>query len=541
MGAIVSDSMCPACAETGHDRTGNHLIHFEDGGRYCGKSQYHANGKPYIVPPEGEYREDDVGIEELRSDALTARGIDKDVAEHFGIKVEYNHNREQVKYYYPERVNGDIVAYGVRELPKTFYNTGEKLKGQKVELGGQYLCKGNKRLLICEGRDDALAAYQMLKRKYPQAHPNVVWNSGTSTKRIADNMDFVLGYDEVIVCFDPDEAGKEGASKAAKLIGPKAKVAKTELDINDMLLKGKQADFIQAFYNAKMEMPDGILSVEDVYEDAIKMPEWGRKWPWPSLDHLTYGRRDGEGIYVGAAVKAGKTEWLSQMVDYIIEIESLPVFMFKFEQSGDQTVKAIAGKKAHKNFNKPDGNFTQEQLIQNVDYLKGKVFMFDASYSDVGVSNMWDRMKPVIRHAVMVLGVKDVFIDPITQLTDGLTPSDTETELRRFSNELAGMAKDLGFFYYCFCHLKEPPPQSKSHEEGGRVKVAQFRGSRAMAEKTKLMLGIERNQQADDLTERNTSTFRLLLNSGFGRTGSFPVHYDEETSDYLEPANEGYL
>lgn len=543
MSKIIGDSLCPQCAANGHDSGSNHLIHFEDGGKHCSHAEYHTSGKAYTVTAEGyeEYKEEDISVKDLKSNALKARGIDADISEKYGVKVEYNHDREEVKYYYPEQVAGKSVAYKVRELPKTFYNTGEKLKGTKVELWGQNTCsKGGKKLLITEAQDDCLAAHQMLARKYPNFPPSVVANMGTATKRVADNLDFVLSFDEVLLCFDPDDAGNKAVKDLAQLIGSKAKVVDTPLDVNDMLNAGKAKEFINAFFSAQTYTPDGILSVQDVYEDAIRMPEWGRRWPWPSLDRLTYGRRDGEGCYIGAAVKAGKTEWLLQMTDHIIEVEKLPVFQFKFEQSGDQTIKSLAGKKAHKNFNKPDGDFTQEELISYVERLKDKVYMFNASYSDVGVTNMWDRMKPVIRHAVLTLGVKDIFIDPITQLTDGLTPSETETELRRFSNEIAGMAKDLGFFYYCFCHLKEPPGNLKSHEEGGRVKVSQFRGSRAMAEKTKLMIGIERNQQAEDDEDKNTSLFRLLLNSGFGRTGSFPVYYNEETTDYLE-VEEDYL
>jgi twinkle protein len=359
--------------------------------------------------------------------------------------------------------------------------------------------------------------------------------NGEGVRDIAHNMEWISQFSEVIICMDMDEAGKRANKEISQLIGPHAKVMSfSENDPNDMLLAGKHKEFVDSFFKAKPYVPDGILTVEDVFDKAIVMPEWGRLYPWPTLNKLTYGRRDGEGMYVGAGVKAGKTEWKHQQVHYITEVEHKPVLMFNFEQSPEHTAKMVAGKLANKQFHVPDGDFTQEELIQAVESVKGKIVMFDASYSDVGKTNLWDRMKPVIRHAVLVQGVKDIFIDPITQLTDGMTASETEQELRRFSNEIQGMAQDLGFFYYCFCHLKEPP-QGKTHEEGGGVKVAQFRGSRAMAEKTKYMLGIIRNQYSEDETERNTSVFHLLLNSGFGKSGRFDVVYDVDTGSYLEP------
>jgi twinkle protein len=315
----------------------------------------------------------------------------------------------------------------------------------------------------------------------------------------------------------------------------------SEKDANDMLLAKKSKEFVNAFFKAKPHRPDELLTVDDVWDEAVALPEWGRKWPWASLDRLTYGRRDGEGIYVGSAVKGGKTEWKNQMSEYIIKEEGRKIFVCAFEQSPGIIVKGVAGKIKHKQFHNPEhvdqGKFNQDTLNEAVEELRDKLIIFRASFSDVGTGNMWDRLKPAIRHAVVVEGVKDVFIDPITQLTDGMTPSETETELRRFSNEIQGMAQDLGFFYYCFAHLKEPQT-GKTHEEGGSIKVAQFRGSRAMAEKTKFMLGIIRNQYADDEMERNTSTFHLLLNSGFGKAGKFDVYYDMETGAYLEPERE---
>ena len=176
-----------------------------------------------------------------------------------------------------------------------------------------------------------------------------------------------------------------------------------------------------------------------------------------------------------AGVKVGKTEWLSEMVHHIIHTEQKPVFLAKFEQSPGQTLKAIAGKADKKPYHSPEAVdnklFTQEDLNAAIKKLEGKVYQFNAGYSEAGQGDLWERMKPVIRYLVLEEGVRDVFIDPITQLTDGMTPSETETYLRKFSNEVQGLAQDLGFFYYIFCHLKEPN-QGTPHEEGGRVKSA---------------------------------------------------------------------
>jgi len=55
------------------------------------------------------------------------------------------------------------------------------------------------------------------------------------------------------------------------------------------------------------------------------------------------------------------------------------------------------------------------------------------------------------------------------------------------------------------------------------------------------MWGIERNKDPDlPSKEINTSTFVLLEDRKYGRSGYFKVFYDTTTGDYLEPP-EGFL
>ena len=64
-------------------------------------------------------------------------------------------------------------------------------------------------------------------------------------------------------------------------------------------------------------------------------------------------------------------------------------------------------------------------------------------------------------------------------MVQGLPASEANTVLEKFADELSKMAKDLGFTYYCFCHLKSPET-GPGHERGGKVLSHQFTGSRAM-------------------------------------------------------------
>lgn len=255
----------------------------------------------------------------------------------------------------------------------------------------------------------------------------------------------------------------------------------------------------------------------------------------------------------------GKSELLNQMVEHITGIEKSKAAVFKFEEENEITCKKIAGKRYHKDFVNAEkvmipqedgtfrdiwgnevfegqrGYFKQEELIKATDEVGDSVIY----YNNYGRA-VWDELKGAIRHAVIVEGCEDIFIDPITRLVQGMSASEANQELERFSDEISKLAKELGFTYYCFCHLNKPE-SGKPHEFGGQVQSAQFAGSRAMMRNTYYMWGIERNKDPElPMKQRNTSYFVILDDRKHGRAGKFPVFYDIDTGDYLEPP-EGFL
>ena len=62
----------------------------------------------------------------------------------------------------------------------------------------------------------------------------------------------------------------KAAEAIAALVGPdKAKIVSTsEKDACDMLVAGKQAEFINAFFNAEQLKPKGIISGKDITTEA---------------------------------------------------------------------------------------------------------------------------------------------------------------------------------------------------------------------------------------------------------------------------------
>lgn len=179
--AIVGNEPCPQCQLTGHDSKGNHLLVFDDGGRYCKHREYHPNNEPYFIAPEAGYsitnaevtgkikyspsqfrelekdgklkdaftreralagmREQDrwqVMNEHERADLellweadlehleslpfahLASRGIRGEIAKLYGIRVGRGEDRKVHRHYYPKYEAGVLIGAKCRTLPKSF-------------------------------------------------------------------------------------------------------------------------------------------------------------------------------------------------------------------------------------------------------------------------------------------------------------------------------------------------------------------------------------------------------------------------------------
>lgn len=204
------------------------------------------------------------------------------------------------------------------------------------------------------------------------------------------------------------------------------------------------------------------------------------------------------------------------------------MLLAKPEESNIKTVKLIAGKLAGKIFHDPNIPFDEGAFDDAVVYLKDKLYLLNL-YQHVG----WDSLKADIREAAAE-GCKAIFIDPITNLTNGMSAADANVKLQEIAQELSAMALDLNVVIFIFCHLRNPD-SGPAHERGGEVLSSQFAGSRAMARSCNLMLGLEGNKDpALTKEERNIRTIVIIEDREFGETGRFKLYWDDTTGLFQE-------
>jgi len=412
------------------------------------------------------------------------------------------------------RRDGQIVGQKLRYRNKAFKFIGD---AGDAGLFGQHLWQPGRRLVITEGEIDCISVAQTNGLKWPVVSvPN---GASGAVKAIKRELEWVEGFDEVILMFDMDEPGQRAAQEVALLLTPgKARIAQLPAkDPSELLQKGQAGAITTAMWSAQTRRPDGIVTFGSLKEKALVPVEIGMPWHDRRLTELTFGKRYGEVYTFGAGTGIGKTDWLMQEAAHIVTTSGERIGLFFLEQSPVETAKRLAGKVAGRRFHVPDGSWTQAELADAFDRLDhGQVFVYD-HYG----STEWDVIESKMKHLAVGEGVKHIFLDNLTSFAAGA--GDERKMLEDTMARIAQFAQRYGVCIYLVSHLATP--EKTPHEEGGRVMLRHFKGSRAIGFWTHFAFGLERDTQAADETERNTTTLRVLKDRYTGQSNGRTLHY----------------
>lgn len=469
-------------------------------------------------------------LENSTERSIDNRALPLDILKEYGIRVGIDPATGEIdRHFYPIYTGetGDLVGYKERKVTdKSFVIHGT---GKGAGLFGQKRAgSGGKMLIVTEGELDAVAATVMLRQRNKN-YRVVSLPNGASAKAIADNIEWIETFENVFLALDQDPVGIQCASDIADILTPgKVKLMKfSEKDPCDMLMSGKSSEFFNAVFNAQEYRPDGIVGVDDIFDEAIKPVEWGLSWPWESLTKATYGYRRAEIYGFGAGSGCGKTEGFKEIIDHVIHHHHLPAGVIFLEEPVAKTLKVLAGKRFNKRFHIPDGDWTVDELVEGINGLRGKVYL----YNHFG-SKSWENIKSKIKYMVRSLGIKDIFLDHLTALV--AQEADEYKALNKIMEEMASLVQELDCTIFYISHLRKA--QGTPHEEGGHVSADQFKGSGAIVFWSNFLFGYERNQQAEDDMEKNTTLFRVLKdrNTGLSTGLRFNLLYDHKTGRMRE-------
>jgi len=523
---------CPQCGSK------DNLAVYSDGHGYC-------FGCGYWSPPT----EDNITREEQHNmtertqqvhtkgflGALPERNISKNIAAKYGVRISHGENGKVNKHYYPyyDAKTSDLVGYKERDVLNKNFGINGTNKG--AGLFGQNIFKeGGKYLTITEGELDALSVSEMFGGKW--AVVSLKNGASGALRDIKDNLDYIESFDNVVLCFDQDEAGKDAEKAVRDVISPnKLRICTLPMkDASDMLMGGKVKDFTEAWWNAKGYTPAGIIKGEDTWEHLQKDNDIRTvMYPWHALNELTYGFRQKELVTITSGSGMGKSSVVKELEAHILNETDDSLAIIHLEESVDRSVKGLMSIEANLPIHIPK---YEELLSEDEKYALWKKSVGDKNvffYDHFG-SMSEDSLLSVIRTYAKSFDCKWIVLDHLSiVVSDQEGGLDERKQIDAIMTKLRKIVQETGVGLFLISHLKRP--MGKAHEEGGQVSLSELRGSAAIAQLSDMVIGLERNQQAEEESDRNTTTLRIVKNRFCGLTGKAgQLLYNKETGRLKE-------
>ena len=99
-----------------------------------------------------------------------------------------------------------------------------------------------------------------------------------------------------------------------------------------------------------------------------------------------------------------------------------------------------------------------------------------------------------------------------------IADGDERKGLDKIMTKLRAIVEATGVHLIVVSHLSRPPGD-KGHEQGLEIQGRHARGSHSLIQLSDNVIGLERNQQSENLIERNTTRVRIIKWRRTGNTG----------------------
>ncbi len=469
--------------------------------------------------------------------ALNDRGISLATAKKYNVKSTTNHNGDVVQHFYPYCIASEVTSYKVRGEGKHFTWRGSS---QGTGLFGESAFKDSgKFITLVEGECDAMAAYELLGSKWPVV--SVKSGAAGAARDVKNSLEFLEKFDCVVINFDNDKAGREGAKAVARLLTPsKAKILTMPDDFKDAneMLRAKRAQaYVDAWWGAKLYTPSGVLNISEQKLDFNNREQRESiPYPWVGLNKKLYGMRRGELVTLTGGTGLGKSSITRELEHWLITHTKDNVGIIALEEDWRRTVDGILSIEANARLyiDQEREQFSEDDLNKYFDNIYGgenkdRVWI----HSHFGITNI-DEIFSKLRFLIVGCGCKWVFVDHLHMLVSSMSEGDERRAIDNIMTRLRSIVEETGVGLVLVSHLRRVDG-NRGHENGISVSLSHLRGSQSIAQLSDCVIALERDQQSDDPEEANTTHMRVLKSRYTGDVGmGTHLLYDRETGRLRE-------
>lgn len=557
---------CPRCIRRGLDKSKNNLhVYGEDKGAFCFSCSFSIPSKEHREAMgwdsiDEELEKEEVSTKEkMTADEIEqfksytgvsgkgARGISDDTYKHYAVRTKYNEETgEPDTQYYPYFEDGELSGMKVRKLPKTFSTIGRV--GSTNELYGMFRYRNTTSKIIClfSGEIDAMSGRDMLVEyaksrgtdyeETPCLSPST--GEGSSAKQLKAHYNYFDRADKIIYFPDEDGPGQAAIEKVVKAL-PNGKVYIATLpakDVNELLMKGRQKDFINAFFKAKKYVPKGIVGSGEIYDKIIQEALTPRL-PFPpfmdGLNALTGGGQAlGTCTAISAFTGAAKSTICNEMVYYWLFNSEHKIGVVSMEQNagqyGELMLSRHTGRKIGRMMPEEKLEFLRSDLV--VEKQRELFYTADGDHRWHVLDERdesTEGLQAKILELIIACGCKVICVDTLSDINDSMDVA----EQQKFMKWIKSIINKYGVLILLICHLRKQPSGSQDGSKGAMGDESSVQGSSTIVKSVALNIMLARNKLADSDVERNTTIVALTKNRQGSETTNeaCKIYYSSDT------------
>ncbi len=383
-----------------------------------------------------------------------------------------------------------------------------------------------KRIVVTEGELDAASCYECMPGWPMVSLPH---GAASAKKDIQKQIPLFQGYDEIVLFFDSDAAGRQATEEACSVLPPgKVKVARLEVykDASDALQANDSEAVRKAIWDAKPYRPDGIIDGKSLLT-LVTTPQQPceHEYHFKGLQEKLHGIRYGELTTITAGSGTGKTSFCRELAAKLCD-KGEHVGILELEASNRRTALGLMSVSAGTPLHLGEHDEKQLKLVFERTIADWNLYLFDG-FGSYDPDLIYNR----IEYMATGLECRVVFLDHLSILLSGLD-GDERRMIDTTMTKLRSLVERTGIALFLVSHLRRTN-SDQNHEEGARVTLGQLRGSAAIAQLSDQVIALERDQQAD--AERSFTTVRVLKNRYSGETGvACQLEYDLNTCRFIE-------
>ena len=488
---------------------------YSDGHKFCFVCQTYT-------PAEGEVHSHKMTTDvqyQGSAERLQKRNISQKTCQFFRIY------RDAATLRFPYTTSDGVLSgFKIKNKQKEFYYEG---KATDTLFAQHLFPSSGKRIVVTEGELDAASCYEAMSGWPMVSLPH---GAASAKKDIQKQIPFFQGYDEIVLFFDNDDAGRKATEEAATVLPVgKVKIARLEQykDASDALQDDNAEAIRKAIWNAEQYRPDGIVEGKSLQSlVTTPLPPADHDYPFQCLQDKLHGIRYQELTTITSGSGQGKSTFCRQLAVNLLT-QGERVGYLALEESNRRTALGLMSTAVGKSLHIGEHDQTElEEHFRNT-IANWHLYLFDG-FGSFDPSIIYNR----IEYLASGLECRIIFVDHLSILLSGLE-GDERRMLDQTMTRLRSLVERTGISLFLVSHLRRTSNDKTPHEEGGRVSLSQLRGSAGIAQLSDQVIGLERNSQSD--TERDITTLRIVKNRYSGETGfAGKLRFDLNTSRFTE-------